>query len=261
MPLADFDRLDGIGVSPERPVYRRGAGPAVLLLSEAPGITPPVVAYAESLVKAGFTVWLPSLTGEDGRGLSAGYVLGEMARICIAREFAFLATDRGSPITERLRPLVRHIAGEAAGERIATIGLCFTAGVAMALATDRAVAATIAAEPSIPLAIGARRARALAIAPSDLAALETRAAAADWCVMGLRFTHDRSVPDARIGELQRRFGERFALFEIDNPPGNRHGFSRIAHSVLASDHKPGTPTEHARTAVVTFLDRHLRRAS
>ena len=61
-------------------VYTRGAGPGVVLLPEIPGMTPAVMALADHLVEAGFTVAVPSLFGEPGRGFSAGYVLRTLGK-------------------------------------------------------------------------------------------------------------------------------------------------------------------------------------
>jgi dienelactone hydrolase len=64
-PLEDFTRrdvtFDGIG----KAVYVAGAGPAVIVMSEMPGISPHVARFAR-WVRAGFTVYMPSLFGRDG---------------------------------------------------------------------------------------------------------------------------------------------------------------------------------------------------
>ena len=36
--------------------HRRGSGPAVVVIHELPGITPPVIEFADEVVDAGFTV-------------------------------------------------------------------------------------------------------------------------------------------------------------------------------------------------------------
>lgn len=54
-----------------RYTYRKGSGPG--LVHEIPGITPKVLAYAEDVVAAGFTVVMPSLVGTPGRGVN-GYL-------------------------------------------------------------------------------------------------------------------------------------------------------------------------------------------
>lgn len=80
----------------ERPVYRRGRGPGVLVIHEIPGITPEVAAFARSVADAGFDVALPVLFGTPGRPFSAAYVAGQMIRACVSREFAVLAAHRST---------------------------------------------------------------------------------------------------------------------------------------------------------------------
>jgi dienelactone hydrolase len=65
-PLEDFTRrdvtFDGIG----KAVHVAGAGPAVIVMSEMPGISPHVARFARWVREAGFTVYMPSLFGRDG---------------------------------------------------------------------------------------------------------------------------------------------------------------------------------------------------
>ena len=46
-----------------RPTYRKGTGPAVILIHELPGMTPDVIAFGDEVVTAGFTVVMPQLFG------------------------------------------------------------------------------------------------------------------------------------------------------------------------------------------------------
>ena len=65
-PLEDFARrdiaLDGVA----KIVYVAGAGPAVIAMTEMPGISPHVARFARWVRDAGFTVYMPSLFGRDG---------------------------------------------------------------------------------------------------------------------------------------------------------------------------------------------------
>jgi dienelactone hydrolase len=65
-PLEDFSRheitLDGV----TKRVYVAGSGPAVIAMSEMPGISPHVARFARWVRDAGFTVYMPSLFGRDG---------------------------------------------------------------------------------------------------------------------------------------------------------------------------------------------------
>ena len=65
-PLDDFAHrdiaLDGVA----KRVYVLGSGPAVIVMSEMPGISPQVARFARWGQEAGFTVYMPSLFGLDG---------------------------------------------------------------------------------------------------------------------------------------------------------------------------------------------------
>jgi dienelactone hydrolase len=65
-PLEDFApreiTLDGV----TKRVYVAGSGPAVIVMSEMPRISPHVARFARWVRDAGFTVYMPSLFGRDG---------------------------------------------------------------------------------------------------------------------------------------------------------------------------------------------------
>src|SRR5579884_1782770 len=100
-----------------RPVHEIGAGPAVVVIAEIPGITPEVAGFARRVADAGMTAVLPELFGEPGRPLSGAYAGGVFFRACIAREFATLALNRTSPVTSWLRALARDAHSRCGGRR------------------------------------------------------------------------------------------------------------------------------------------------
>src|SRR4029077_1397868 len=89
-PLEDFARreitLDGVA----KRVYVAGSGPAVIVMSEMPGISPQVARFARWVWDAGFTVYMPSLFGRDGAvpGVEEGRAV--VARACVSAEFPAL---------------------------------------------------------------------------------------------------------------------------------------------------------------------------
>src|SRR5262245_64326464 len=114
--LAAYERFDFDDGRWTRPVFRRGTGPAVIVIHEMPGLHPLVVRFADRVAAAGMTVFLPSLFGEPGRPVSVSYALGEIAKaLCIRREFTAWATDRSSPIVDWLRALARKAHAECGG--------------------------------------------------------------------------------------------------------------------------------------------------
>ena len=97
--LDGFERFEFDDGRFVRPVYRRGTGPAVIVIHEMPGLHPLVLAFAERLSQAGMSVWCPSLFGEPGRPVSQGYLATEFLKaLCVRREFHIWPTDRSSPI-------------------------------------------------------------------------------------------------------------------------------------------------------------------
>src|SRR5262249_23455188 len=86
-PLDDFDRRELTLLGKAKDVFVAGTGPAVIVMSEMPGIYPLVARFARRVRDAGFTVWMPNLFGTPGRPLSQWYVTSSVARACISREF------------------------------------------------------------------------------------------------------------------------------------------------------------------------------
>jgi len=242
------------------PVFRTGSGPAVIVIHEAPGLHPGVVAFARRVVDAGFTVFLPSLFGKPGQESSMGRALRSIARTCVTREFSAFALDRTSPVIGWLRALARHAHAECGGPGVGAIGMCFTGGFALGMMVDREMLAPVLSQPSQPLGPGRTRRAAVGISDADLARVKERVADGGACVLGLRFTGDRYVRAERFETLQRELGDGFIAVEIDSGPGNPHGLERSAHSVLTHEFvdEPGHPTRAALDRVLDFLHERLR---
>ena len=130
--LVGFDRATFAHGGRRHDVYRAGAGPAVVVVHELPGIHPGVVELGRRLVAAGCTVFVPSLFGRPGEPLAAAATLRAIVRVCVAREFAILA-NRTSPVATWLRVLAAEAHGECGGPGVGAIGMCFTGGFALAM--------------------------------------------------------------------------------------------------------------------------------
>jgi dienelactone hydrolase len=238
-----------------RPVYRAGSGPGVVVVHEIPGITPLVADFGRRVVDAGFTVAMPSLFGEPGRAMSFGYVMKSFTSACISKEFSTWALNRTSPVIEWLRALARDLHQQAGGKGVGAVGMCLTGGFALAMAVDDDLLAPVLSQPSMPLPLGKARSRALGLSDSDLARVKDRAERDDLCVLGLRFTKDRAVPDARWARYTQELGDNFIAVEIDSSSGNPHGIPKAAHSVL-TEHlvdEAGHPTRDALDRVLAFF--------
>ena len=262
-PVAD---LTGWAVEPftgggyTHDVYRRGEGPGVVLIPEIPGIHPGVLGLGNHLVDNGFTVTIPSLFGEPGRAKDAGYIASTIARACVAREFAAFATNKQRPVSVYLRALARELNKSTPGKGVGVIGECFTGGFALAAAVDDSVLAPVLSQPSVPLPLTPRQRRDPGVSDLELNAFKDRAVNDGLCALGLRFSEDKTVPGERFKTLKDRLGDAFEVIEIDSSPGNEHGFSRMAHSVLTDEVREvdGQPAYEARKRVVEFLNERLR---
>jgi dienelactone hydrolase len=240
-------------------VYRKGEGPGVVLIPEIPGLTPQVLGLGNHLVDNGFSVASPSLFGEPGRPISAGYVVTTIARACVAREFMGLATNAERPVSRWLRALARDLNEKTPGKGVGVIGECFTGGFALAAAVDDSVLAPVLSQPSVPFPITAKQRRDPGMSEAELQIVVNRAANDGLCAMGLRFSGDRMSPGERFKTLKDRLGDAFEVIEIDSSPGNEYGFGRMAHSVLTEEvrEKDGHPAYEARKRVVEFLKERL----
>ncbi len=74
-PLADFERREVALLGETKLVFVAGDGPAVIVMTEMPGISPQVARFARWVRDAGFTVWMPQLFGDPGRPLSNLYTV------------------------------------------------------------------------------------------------------------------------------------------------------------------------------------------
>jgi dienelactone hydrolase len=191
-----------------------------VIVHEVPGITPNVIAFANEVVDAGFTVVMPSLVGTPGKEISGGYGLRSMLKVCVSKEFTNMALNQTSPIIAFLRALARSLHNELGGRGVGALGMCFSGGFALGMMVDDIVVAPVLSQPSMPFAIGKKRGADLNLSPDDVLAVQQRAA--DGCeVLGLRFTGDKLVGD-RFATLRQLIGERFVTVELPSAAKRDH---------------------------------------
>ena len=257
--LADFTRETFTFAGTEREVFRAGTGTAVIVMAEIPGITPLVGDFARRVVESGHTVFMPVLFGEPGAEGTPAQIAKVMPKVCISREFRAFATRTTPPAIDWLRALARHAHEECGGPGVGAVGMCFTGGFALAMATEPALLAPVLSQPSLPIGPGRKRAADVGCSDSDMLKVMERADADDLCVLGVRFTHDRLSPGSRFRSLERLLGDHFIGVEIDSSKGNPWGHKGIAHSVLTEDliDEPGQPTRDALDQVLDFFDERL----
>ncbi len=258
-PLEDFTTTTFSFGGTERTVYRGGEGTAVIVMAEIPGITPAVAGFARRVVDRGHTVYLPHLFGDPGAEATPGAIVRSIVPACVSREFTAFARRTTPPAIDWLRALARKAHAECGGPGVGAVGMCFTGGFALAMSTEPEMLAPVLSQPSLPIAITAARGADLGCSDQDLLAVAERSRDDGLCVLGLRFTGDRMVPDARFASLRRTLGDNFIGVEIDSSKGNPSGHRSLAHSVLTEDliDEPGQPTHAALEQVLDFLDERL----
>lgn len=250
--FANYTRFDFSDGRWTRAVYRRGSGPAVIVIHEAPGIHALVIRLADRIADAGMTVFMPSLCGEDGRPVSNGYMLSTLLKlICIQREFNLWHAGKSSPIVDWLRALARKAHAECGGKGVGAVGMCLTGGFALAMMTEPSVVAPVMSQPSLPMPLGEKRAASIDVSPEEMACAKRRFEAEGLSVMGLRFKSDRNVPDARFAMLKRTFGDKFEAIELEDTDAAPS--DRPPHSVLTIHLREDGPTKAAEQRVIAFF--------
>ncbi|WP_437998843.1 dienelactone hydrolase family protein [Sorangium sp. So ce185] len=265
--LATFQRERVTHHGETRDVYRKGKGPAVLVLTEMPGISPQVLGFADRGVALGCTAVLPNLFGTAGRDplqpsrLSGTlYALSTMAKACVSKEFTVFATGRSSPVVDWLRALAASEHERCGGPGVGVVGMCFTGGFALAMAADARVLAPVMSQPSLPFGLNESRRRSVDCDPATLDAVAQRCDREGLRVIGLRFKGDPLVPEERFQFLRERLGDGFVAVELEQADGHPEGPLKKHHSVLtgALIDAPGEPTRAALDRVLQlFRDKLL----
>lgn len=238
MELPGFERFEFADGGLAKPVYRRGRGPAVVLIHELPGLSAECVDLAARLAGEGFTIYMPLLFGEPlGR-----YGVKPLAWGCVWREFDFLGRRESRPITDWLRALARKAAAETGG-KVGAIGMCFTGCFALTMMMDEEVVAPVLSQPSPP----GLSASNLGLRGRELDNAKLRAAEEKIPVLGFRFEGDSLCKSARFEALTEAFADAFEPVVL---PGR-------GHSVLTYHFKRLSP--ELQTQVWAKLTGHLKR--
>jgi dienelactone hydrolase len=251
--LKDYTAFDFDDGRWTRKVWRRGSGPAVIVIHEIPGLHPQVLRFADRVAAAGMTVFCPSLFGEPGRPVSRAYATGSMLKaICIRREFNVWSGGKSSPIVDWLRALARKAHRECGGKGVGAVGMCFTGGFALAMMTEPAVVAPVLSQPSMPATLFAGK-DAIDVSPYEMATAKRRFEEEGLSCIGLRFKSDKLVPDERFARLKHALGDKFEAIELDDAdsaPG-----PVVAHSVLTVNliDEAGSRTKQAEERVIQFF--------
>ncbi|CAA2101663.1 dienelactone hydrolase family protein [Variovorax paradoxus] len=262
-PLDDFTSrqitLDGI----EKKVYVMGTGPAVVVMTEMPGISPQVARFARWVRDAGFTVFMPSLFGRDGAVPQAEEGTAVFRRACVSAEFRAFASNASSPVTQWLRALARLAHAECGGPGVGAIGMCFTGNFALSMMMEPALLAPVVCQPSLPMDDPG----GTNVAADELAAVRQRLEREDLTVLAYRFDGDRFCKAERFAAFSRALGPRFVARVLPDSAANPDTppfFAQVVaspHSVVTAHliDEAGQPTLAARDEILAFFAQRLLR--
>ena len=261
---------------PPRQVFRKGNGPAVVLMHELPGMIPSCVDLARRIAAAGFTVYMPLLFGEPDTPFSIPGTLGFVGQVCISQEFYCFAKQQSSPITQWLRALCRKAHDDCGGPGVGVIGMCLTGGFVLSLMADTSVIAPVASQPSLPISITPAHKRALGISETELEQAQARARAG-VPLLALRFSEDTTSPAERMESLRETFGgtpevvqedeqlcwkrgNAIETIEIKSGPGNPFNISKTSHAVLTLAYREaGHPAHTVFERVIEFMRSQMQK--
>lgn len=261
--LEDFDHrhitLNGM----TKVVHVTGKGPAVIVMTEMPGISPHVARFSRWVREAGFTVYMPSLFGRDGAVPGVEEGLAILKRACVSAEFRAFASNESSPVTQWLRSLARLAHEECGGPGVGAIGMCFTGNFALTMMLEPSMLAPVVCQPSLPFDDPG----GINMAPDELAAVRERLEREDLSVMAYRFEGDKHCKAQRFAAYTEALGDRFVARVLPDSAANPDTppfFSQVVaspHSVVTAHliDEAGQPTIAARDEILSFFTRRLGR--
>jgi dienelactone hydrolase len=222
-------------------VYRRGEGPAVVLIHELPGMYPECVDLARRIAAEGYCVYMPLLFGKP----NSDYGFEPLLWPCVWREFSVLSTHGASPVADWLRALARRAREERGGRGVGAIGMCFTGRFALSLMMDDGLLAPVLSQPS-----SSYSASAMGLPRAEWDNAVRRSRDENVPVLGLRFEGDGLCRRERFETLKEGFGGRFREVVV----AGSH------HSVLTLNFKDlsGADRERVWTALTGFLNERLK---
>jgi len=260
-PLEDFTgreiTLDGV----TKVVHVAGAGPAVIVMTEMPGISPHVARFSRWVRDAGFTVYMPSLFGRDGAVPDAEEGAAVFQRACVSAEFRAFAGKGSSPVTLWLRALARLAHEECGGPGVGAIGMCFTGNFALTMMLEPAMLAPVLSQPSLPMDDPA----GIESSADEIEAVRQRLEKDDLTVLAYRFEGDKFCMAQRFAAYAEELGDRFVPRVLPDSAANtdvapffrQHVAS--PHSVFTAHliDEAGQPTLAARDEILSFFKQRL----
>ncbi len=249
--------LDGV----TKTVYVAGTGPAVIVMTEMPGISPHVARFARWVRDAGLTVYMPSLFGRDGAIASAEEGAAVFQRACVSAEFRAFAANQSSPVTQWLRALARLAHQECGGPGVGAIGMCWTGNFALSMMLEPALLAPVLCQPTLPLGDPG----GLEMSADEIQTVRQRLDRENLTVLAYRFEGDTFCRAQRFAAYAQALGDRFQPRVLPDTAANtdvppffaRHVTS--PHSVVTAHliDAAGQPTIAARDEILAFFRQRL----
>ena len=260
-PLEDFKAREITLDDVTKRVHVAGAGHAVIVMAEMPGISPHVARFARWICGAGFTVYMPSLFGRDGAVPHSEEGGAVFQRACVSAEFRAFAANESSPVTKWLRLLARLAHQECGGPGVGAIGMCFTGNFALTMMLEPSMLAPVLSQPSLPLNDPA----GIEIAPDEVKAVRERLERDDLTVMAYRFEGDKFCMAQRFAAYKEALGDRFIGRVLPDSAANNdlapffERYVTTPHSVVTAHliDEAGQPTIAARDEILGFFKHRL----
>ena len=259
--LEDFDAREITLNDVTKRVHVSGQGPAVIVMTEMPGISPHVARFSRWVRDAGMTVYMPSLFGIDGTIPSADEGATIFKRACVSAEFRAFGSNESSPVTQWLRALARQSHHECGGPGVGAIGMCFTGNFAISMMLESSVLAPVVSQPTLPMDEPA----GIGIPANELALVRERLEKEDLTVMAYRFSGDKFCRAQRFEAYAQALGDRFiarvlpdSAANTDVPPFFEKHVA-TPHSVVTAHliDEAGQPTMIARDEIIAFFRSRL----
>jgi dienelactone hydrolase len=244
-------------------VFVLGSGPAVIVMTEMPGISPHVARFARWVKDAGFTVYMPSLFGKDGAVVSAEEGATIFQKTCVSAEFRAMSANKSSPVTKWLMALARLAHQECGGPGVGAIGMCFTGNFALTMMLEPSVLAPVLSQPSLPLNDPA----GIEISEAEVKFVKERLDRENLTVLAYRFEGDKFCRAQRFAAYSEAFGDRFVAKVLPDSAANADvapffsEFVTTPHSVVTAHliDEAGQPTIAARDEILQFFRMRLIR--
>lgn len=259
--LEDFIQREITLDSVTKNVYLMGKGPAVIVMTEMPGISPHVARFSRWVRDAGFTVYMPSLFGRDGAVPRADEGAAIFQRACVSAEFRAFASNQASPATQWLRALARLAHDECGGPGVGAIGMCWTGNFALTMMLEPAMLAPVLCQPSLPLNDPA----GIEMSPADIKAVRQRLDRENLTVLAYRFEGDSFCRAQRFAAYAAALGDRFVGRVLTDGAANPDvppffaAHVKTPHSVVTAHliDEAGQPTLAARDEILAFFAQRL----